>query len=285
MTWPVIAKKDFADAVRAKSLWALSVLFVLFAAGMAYLYAEFELVGGGQEVTGLGLITFLSGASGTLIPIIALLVGYKSIVGERESGSLKLLLGLPHSRADVVLGKLVGRTLVVAVPVLVGFLVAALIGLAKYAQFDFLDFLLFTGLTILLGASFVGIAIGLSSATKSASRAGALAIGFWLVFQFLWDFVPLVLFWVVNGFSMEGIQNNTDWIGFLVSVSPGNGYGTAAQALLPEGAGFGTVGGFLGGLMNPDMFYSQGWFGFLVLAAWVAVPTLLGYFRFNSTDL
>lgn len=287
MSWTTIARKDFADGARAKSLWALSALFIVFAAGAAYLYAEVFASGPSGDVTALGLIGFLNVASSTLIPIIALLVGYKAIAGERESGSLKLLLGLPHSRADVVTGKLAGRTLVVALPILVGYLIAAGIGIAMYTSFDVVNFLLFTLLTVLLGMSFVGIAVGFSSATRSVSRAGALAIGVWLVFQFLWGVITLLLVWAANGFSLD-IGQVPEWAIVFNTLSPGTAYGLGVASLLPSDPSIGLMmfGTNTGAQASGDLpFYLTGWYGVLVLVAWVVVPTVLGYLRFDGTDL
>lgn len=72
------------------------------------------------------------------------MLGYRAIVGERESGSLKFLLGLPHTRRDVILGKLIGRVSTVTVAVLVGFaivgvhllVIAETFSVAAYALLD-----------------------------------------------------------------------------------------------------------------------------------------------------
>lgn len=293
MSWTAVARKDFRDAVRVRWFWALTALFVIFAGGAAYLYGEVELFSGGGPATATGLISFLSGASGTLVPVIALLVGYKAIVGERDSGSLKLLLSLPHTRGEVVLGKLVGRTGVVSLAILVGYLVAVVLGLALFDEFAVGDFLLFTLLTIALGLAYISIAIGLSSAVSSASRAGALAIGFWLVFEFLWGIVGLLLAWTANGFSLRGLFQGgpPDWYLFFLRLSPTNAYSAVVGTLLPDpqgigggpGAGPGAGGG--AAQAGADPVFLQDWFGLVILAAWVVVPVGLGYLRFRDIDL
>lgn len=284
MSWTAVARKDFRDAVRVKWFWALTALFVVFAGGAAYLYGEVDLFSGGQAATATGLIGFLSGASGTLVPIIALLVGYKAIVGERDSGSLKLLLSLPHTRGEVVLGKLLGRTAVVSLAILVGYLVAVVIGLVTFSEFAVGDFLLFTLLTILLGLAYISIAIGLSSAVSSGSRAGAIAIGFWLVFEFLWGLVGILLVWAVNGFSLRGLfqGGGPEWYQLFLRLSPTNAYSAVVGTLLP-GSGGGGIGGAGGQGAQP--FFLQDWFGLVILVVWVAVPVGLGYLRFRDTDL
>ena len=105
MTWQAIARKDFQDAVRSKWLWGLSAIFFGLFVGSAYL------IGSGVESNGNGALTaevFVptlgNRVVALVVPIVAIVVAFSSIVGERESGSLKLLLSLPHSRQDVVAG-------------------------------------------------------------------------------------------------------------------------------------------------------------------------------------
>jgi ABC-2 type transport system permease protein len=297
MSLIAVAKKDFQDSARSRWLWALTVLFVLFAGGGAYVYVGTDLLGSGPTDSD-GLINLLSGSAGLLVPIIALLAGHKAIVGERESGSLKLLLSLPHSRAEAVFGKLLGRTVVVSGSILIGFLVATVLGVSLADQFDAVDFLAFTGITILLALAYVSIALGLSAATSSASRAIGLAVGFWLVFEFLWGFLAAGLLWAFNDFSLDGIvDGGVEGQYFLFTrLSPSTAYGTAV-ATLSEGQsliqqlnviGLFPVAGpgdspLPGG--EPVPFYLEDWFALVILAVWVIVPVVFGYLRFESTDL
>lgn len=116
-----VAKKDFQDAVRSRGLIALTVIFVLFTVGGAYVGTQVAGVFGDEAGDTLDLVYALQSPASFLVPIIALLIGYGAVAGERERGSLKFLLGLPHTRWDVVFGKIVGRSAVVTVSILVGF--------------------------------------------------------------------------------------------------------------------------------------------------------------------
>jgi len=274
VSWTAVARKDFQDAVRVRWFWALAALFVVFAGAAAYLYAEFELFSVGGETTGLGFIQTISGATGLLVPIIGLVVGYKAIVGERESGSLKLLLSLPHTRGEIVAGKLVGRSAVITVAIVVGYLVAIVVGLLLFAEFVVADFLQFTVLSILLAFAWIGISLGLSTATASTSRAAALAFGFWAVFEFLWGFLVLLFVWVANGFSLD-LANFAlpEWAQFL--------------NVLPPTAAFGNANGIIAEALgsNSDLWFNQPWFGVVTLLAWVVLPVGLGFLRFRNADL
>ena len=280
MSWMVVAKKDFRDAIRSKTLWALSVLFVLFAGGFTYIFWFIPQLVGQQNLPAagptVGLINGLSGSAGLLVPLAGLLIGYKSIVGERDSGSLKLLLGLPHSRRDVILGKLIGRTAVVAVAILIGFAAGAVIAFLLYDSFAFGAFIIYTLLTVLLGLVFVAIAVGFSAAMRSASWALLGVISLFVLFVFVWGFIPLLIRFILNGFAMPNLVSRPDWAAFVSLLNPTTAYGYASAALIPE----------LPTMIPENVpFYLQDWFGFVILAAWIVVPLLLGYFRFAATDL
>jgi Cu-processing system permease protein len=60
-----------------------------------------------------------------LIPLIALLLSFDGIVGEHERGTLMLLLSYPLARWQVVVGKVLGQTVILAVATLVGYGAAA----------------------------------------------------------------------------------------------------------------------------------------------------------------
>lgn len=273
MSWAIVARKDFRDAIRAKSLWALSAIFILLAAAVAYIYAEVLAPGG--ELTALGLIIFLQGPTALFVSITALLIGHKSISGERESGSAKILLGLPHTRRDVVAGKVVGRTAVLAVPLLAAFAVAAIVVMALYAEFSVGDYALFTLLTLVFACAFICIAVGISTLTGSSSRSAAAAIGTWLLFQ-VWGIIALVALFVVNGFSLPGPQTGfPDWYFVLQGLTPNAGYSNAAAYFLPAEAG--NIAAGFGDLPL--------WYGLLVLAGWIVLPLALGYGRFRDVDL
>lgn len=188
MSWEAVARKDFRDAVRSRWLWVLSALSILVFAGAAI--GRLYVGAGPQQSSGVlqGFLFFLKQGTAILIPLTALVVAYGSITRERESGTVKLLLSLPHSRDDVVLGKFIGRSGVVALPVLIGFLVALLALLPAASGLDIFVYVQFALLTALLGVVFVGIAVGVSAAARTNQQALVGAGGLFAVFWFIWNF-------------------------------------------------------------------------------------------------
>lgn len=285
MTILTVAKKDFQDSARSRWLWALSVLFILFVGGLSYLFTSISGLGGvGQEdVTTVALLFALSGPSGFLVPIIGIMISYKSIVGERESGTLKILLSLPHTRRDAILGKLLGRSLSLSIAILIGFVIGLAVFVIQVAELDMAAYASFLLLTLFFGVVYISIGVGLSSATGSTSKALALAVVFIVLFEFLWGFVPVVILFVVNGFDLEAVDlvDQPEWAEFLGSIAPGTSYSNAAAAILPEDPRTPQAPAEAGG----DPFFLQNEFGLVILLAWLVIPLAVGYLRFDAADL
>lgn len=283
MSFATVAKKDLRDSIRSRWLWVLTVLFVLFTAGIAYAFSVLN-EGAEEELTTLELLFFLQSPASLLIPIIALVISYKAIVGERDSGSLKVLLSLPHTRADVVLGKVLGRSASLALAVAVGFVTALLVIFWRYAEFDAGAYALFFLITLLFALTFIAVGVGMSSIVSTGSRALAAAISFWVVFEFLWGALVFVLYWVTNGFSLEGFNpaDPPDWLEFIQGLAPGTAYSNAVTALLPENPN--AVPGQI--TSNGDVpIYLEDWFGIVILVGWLLLLPTLGYLRFRAADL
>ncbi|QLG49755.1 ABC transporter permease [Natrinema halophilum] len=276
----IVAKKDFQDAVRSRALIGLTLLFALFTVGGSYLASEASSIfGSGGGSSTLDLLIALQTPASYLVPIIALFVGYGAIAGERESGSLKFLLGLPHRRRDVVLGKILGRTGVVVVSILVGFAVGLVALFAFVGSVSLRYYVLFTLMTVLFAFVYVCIGVGLSSMTRSTTRAAAGAFGFIVLFKLLWGTIGLVLMHFIEGEMLA--QPMPDWYLVFVSVPPDSAFNSATSALL-NATEFANTNGF-----SPENLplIAEPWFGFVLLAAWALVPLGLGIWRFDSVDL
>jgi len=163
---------------------AVAVIFVAVTAGGVVLGSAFGIESG--AVVAIILQVLLGGMS-VFIPLIAIGIAYQSIAGERESGSLKLLLSLPNSRLDVVVGKFLGRLGVLSVAVVIGFvsmLLATAVTFDGDIQADII--LTFMLAVLLLTVVFVGIAVSVSAFSESTFSAAIGGFGLFVVFQFAW---------------------------------------------------------------------------------------------------
>ncbi|WP_232703297.1 ABC transporter permease subunit [Halobacterium wangiae] len=281
MSWSVVAKKDFRDAGRSKALWALSVLFVLFMAGMAYVYTLVQSGGpaGTDDLESLGLIFFLISPVTLLIPLTALVMAHKSIAGEVESGSAKFLLSLPHTRRDAIVGKVVGRGAVMGVAVLVGLVVAAVVTVALYDSFDATAYLGFAALTLFLAVMYTAIGVGLSATTKDGGRATILVAGFYVFFELAWGLVPTGLLYLQTGrFSPMGTP--PDWYLLLNRLPPSSAFSSAVFQFLPGNAG--NIAQYFP--QSPPIHLSK-WAALAMMVVWFVVVPLVGYRIFERADL
>ena len=278
MSWQAVAKKDFRDAIRSRLMIAVAVLFVSFTGGGIALGSAFGIQSGAVVV--LILQVLLSGMS-VFIPLIAIGIAYQAIAGERESGSLKLLLSLPNSRFDVVIGKFLGRSAVLSVAVVIGF-VSMLLATAITFDGDVQPEVILTFMlaVLLLTIVFVSIAVSVSAFARSTFAAAIGGFGLFVVFQFAWGGLIFLLRYVANGFETPGFGAEPPaWAEVLYVVNPMTGWQQATAWLLRR------VSEEQSAQQAADAFYLEPWFGFIVLAFWVALPLAVGYLRFESTDL
>lgn len=288
MSTIAVAKKEFNDAVRSKVLIGLTGLFILFAGGTALIYAQYivEHVATELNTTGLiitlyaGIESFLLPSLGlspvhVFLPFVGLLLGYRSIVNERESGQIKLLLSLPHSRIDVVVGKLVGRAGVGIVAAGAGFLVAIIVGIVMYQDFLPTEFAGFVVATIAFLFVYVSIGISISSASPSTPFAIAGAAVYMVVFHGLWG-AAFLLGRIVLELPFEGPYSGPNWFLFLRELNPARAYNHLVTLFVPN---------LQSAVPESAPFYLQDWFYIFVMVFWIVVPLGIGYAIFEHSDL
>lgn len=196
-----LAGKEFWDRIRNRWVLAVALVFTIFALVIAYF-------GSAQQGTiGFRSIEFTIASLVSLviylIPLIALVLGFDAIVGERERGSLDLLLSMPITRFELLLGKYLGLAGALALSTLIGFgLVAVVLGsqMGLTALLQFVGFMLSS---VLLGMAFLSLAVLLSVFAADRTRASGLAIAAWFFFVLIFDLLLLGAL-VVTGGSYGG---------------------------------------------------------------------------------
>ena len=201
----VIAWKEFRDDFRSRWTLAISIVFALLSLGIAWF--------GSAAAGRVGFTTFdatlasLTTLGAFVIPLIGLLIAYDAIVGERNDGTLLLLLSYPLGRAQLVAGKFLGHCAALAAATLVGFggAVAVMVAMQHAAMTldDAANIARFIASAALLGASFVAIACLVSVGSTDKSRAAGLALVGWLASVVLFDLGLLALLVVSGGNPLE----------------------------------------------------------------------------------
>lgn len=274
MSWLAIAKKDIKDSIRSRGLWGLIAVFFVLIALLTWFTMPDNASGEDSLLAAAGL-TFVFGLL-FFVPLSGLFLSVKSIVRERESGTINLLLSLPHSRGDMIVGKFLGRSAVMAITVVAGFLPSLLFILIRADEAGVPDFLAFLAAVVLFGIMFVGIGVGFSALVNSETQATVAGVGLFFVL-FLW--LP-----IINNLGLDLPDFFSRFYLLFMFIDL---WITLAE-VDPTGASIVE----LGNAFDPNTeatesvaVYMQNWFAFVILALWTLVPLVIGYVRFNSTDL
>lgn len=275
--WLDIARKDFQYAKRSNMLLAVVVIFALLTLSIIALpgiiaFAFSEPVES-DFVTEVGLFEVTAAAGATIIPITALIAAYLSVAGERQSGRIRLLLSLPPTRRDVVVGKFVARSGLVTLAIVVAYVLGVLASLLVYQTVPVDTALWTVVLTCLMAISFIGIAVGISAGTKS--RKQALAIVLFL-------FIVTVVFW-------SPLMGAISFLGEVTTESSPDGLLAFLDVLPPSGTYSALYDSLVGAIVGPstesDAFYRSDPFLVGLLAVWTVGPVLAGYYLFERSDL
>jgi ABC-2 type transport system permease protein len=289
MSWQAIAKKDFQDSARSRVLWGIIILFALLIGGIAYLIVDSGIAEGEEALVGV-LITGIFGVFVLFfIPITGLFISIKSVVRERESGTINLLLSLPHTRGEMIFGKFLGRAAVMTVTIVVGF-IPALGLLILQTDVPPAALIVFLFATILFGIMFVGIGVGFSALFNSETQGtvGGIVLFFGL---YSWQTLTNLLLGVVDyelpefagRFGLTQMLND-----MFVALAPASAFPSEFPDSRAGLTGGSTVTGSLDGgslAFDASAFYMQNWFVFVILLLWIAVPLAIGFARFSRIDL
>ncbi|NHZ36745.1 ABC transporter permease [Massilia sp. CCM 8692] len=263
----VIAAKEFRDRIRNRWVVAVAVIFALFALAIAYFGASQQGEVGFRsiDVTVASLVSLVI----YLVPLIALILGYDAIVGERERGSLELMLSMPITRFEILLGKYCGLSAALASSTVLGFGAGLLPLAAELTVRDGYHYAGFVGSAILMGMAFLSISMLVSVLALDRVRASGVAIGLWFFFVLIFDLLlmgALVLSQgrlSSNAFAALLMLNPADVFRLLNIFSS-----EQAQSLY----GLATV--MPGGLLDPAALLA-------IMAAWVVIPFLLANWSFK----
>jgi ABC-2 type transport system permease protein len=235
--WYPVAKKEFKDSVRSKGLWILALLFTTAFIAPVALALYFD-IGVGAQGEGLGMQLLLSqvylNMVTLLLPIVAIFVGYAAISKERTSGSLKILLSLPFSRRDVIVGKVLGRCAVLGVPLAASLALTAAFLAASRLTFKPQLFGVFSLFTVVFAVVFVAIVVSVSGAFPKSLWSGVANFLVYFYFTFLWNSGANGIGKLLS--NELGVTGAIRWhvVLLLKLVNPNQAYKTLVNSMLSE---------------------------------------------------
>jgi len=126
-----------------------------------------------------------------VLPIFILVTTVRSVAGDREAGVFEYLLSLPVPLAAWFWGKMLGRFLVVFLPVFLAMTAAAAWGWSRQYDIPWGLYSYYTGLLVSLSWCFLGIGMLISTLTHSSDIAQGLAFMVWLACVLFLDLILL----------------------------------------------------------------------------------------------
>lgn len=183
------ALNDILESLRAKWFLAYTLVFggivaLLFIFGLT----ESRVMG----FTGLSrlMVTYIQLAL-AILPVFVLISTVRSVAGDREAGVYEYLLSLPIGLGAWYWGKLLGRFLVVFLPVFLALLGGVVWGMFRGTSVPWLLFSYYTGLLMAMAWCFLGIGMLLSTLARTADVAQAAAFVIWLTLLLFLDLILL----------------------------------------------------------------------------------------------
>lgn len=270
-----VARNDFRDVRRSKLLWGVMSIYVAFTALLVYAAgtaAEPDLA---TTVFNQFFLTTL------LLPLIAISGSYLAIAGERESDTVAFLLSQPTSRAAVVAGKFLSRSVLIVGSLIVAFLVGGAIALVMYPSLVLDVSVPFVILTVVFVGAYVGPSIAISAATNTRSRAIAGTGAFYMLTDVLIVFGDFSLVGALRFLFAEtlGLELGQHFYDFVFNLTPAGSYLNTTLLIFDPGE-FPQLPAQV-----PEPFYLKPWFSVVILFGWTVVPLAVGYWRFKGAEL
>ena len=172
---------DILESLRAR--WFL-VYTAVFGGLIVLLYV--------MGLTESRIMGFSGQLSMAILPVFVLVTTVRSVAGDREDGVLEYLLSLPVALGAWFWGRMIGRFLVVFLPVLVAMLGAVAWGaLVQDSAVPWGQVAYYTGLLMALAWCFLGIGMLISSLARSVEVAQGAAFALWLALLLFLDLILL----------------------------------------------------------------------------------------------
>ena len=196
------AMADINESLRSRWFLIYTLIFggivvALFMTGLT----ESRVMG----FTGLSrtLVTYLQ-ITMAILPVFVLLTTVRSVAGDREAGIFEYLLSLPVGLASWYWGKIIGRFVVVFLPVVLAMMLAVVWAAAKGAEIPWGQVLFYTLMLLVLAWCFLGIGMLISSLARTADVAQGAAFIIWLVLLLFLDLILLGIM-IQNGSTSETV--------------------------------------------------------------------------------
>ncbi len=271
----IIAWKEILDGLRNRWVVGTTILMAVLALTLAFLGSAPT---GAVKVSTLAVtVVSLSSLTIFLLPLIALLLSFDTIVGDVDRGTMALLLTYPVTRWQVVLGKFLGHLTILSISTCLGYGAA---GMAVGLSAEFVDsesiraFVAMIGSSVLLGAAFISIGYLVSTVVPDRGTASGLCIGVWLLAVLVYD-MALLGFLVAD----QGQTLGAAGLNWFLLANPADAFRLLNLTGFANTSAFSGMAGLSeqAGLSQSALIAS--------LVGWIVVPLAIATFIFSRRQL
>jgi len=224
----VIFKREFFSNLKSIRMIILMIIFSLFVlfsifVGSFMMSTSESIPELDQDLIDLGPIFILGLVSGFISfigPLIAIILSFDVIVREKIQNSLNLLLVRPTGKRAIALGKFLGVTTALAVPVITVNTIAVIaITVISNKGIEFYQAAGFIIYAMIFFAIYILIAQIISTVSKTTTTAILAGIGVWFLFIFM---LPII----------SAIADSTALVEAFIYINPGSLYSTCVGHIL-----------------------------------------------------
>lgn len=283
MIWRVVARKEYAEHLR--NYWILTTTGIFLALVLVASGVVTAITSLGQDLSladirdTIGTMRFVAAV---LLPVLALMLGYATVAGERESGSLALLVAQPVTRAQVLLGKYVGLWGVLSTALVGGIGVGGLliVGSTRGGLVGIQVLLVFLLETLMWGAAWLSITMLISAFFERRATAVAGSMVVWFTFAILWVPVTALVIAMTVSPGARPASAAPQWLLLLELLNPNSAYGGLVSR---------TIGGYpgvIGFIVQASLPLKATAFTYgVALLAWIVAPLAGAYALFRRRDV
>ena len=269
-----LALEEFREGLRNRWVVGAIILFATLSLSLAFLGSTPV---GELKVSRLAVtVVSLASLSVYLVPLIALALSFDTLVGERERGTLLLLLTYPVARWQVVIGKYLGQVLILGLAIALGYGCAGLV-LALVDDETAGGWRAYGAMMVsswLLGCVFAALGCLISALVRQRATAMGLAIGLWLAMVLVYDLAVL-------GLLMADTEQrlSAPMFSAVMTLNPADAYRVFNLTTL-DGSALVSGVGTLGAQSSPSAGLLLG-----SLVIWTILPLLAALFVFRRQEL
>ncbi|MDJ1420936.1 MAG: ABC transporter permease [Candidatus Methanoperedens sp.] len=290
-----IAQKEFADNIQSPVFLVLIITFTLIVFSYSYLMG----MEAGQFIKGSTLL--MAGFSGVVrlmgwfSPLIGIALGFDAIVKEQKSGSLNVLLTHPVFRDNIIIGKILGgmMTLALVLGISTVMSVSGLLFIlgGTVSGIELSRLMLFIVITFFYSLIFLGISVIISIIVKESSDSLVYNVVIWLGLCAVFGAIAVAIAIIFTGQPITSISSTSFELALnLANISPLYHYteATVGQGFVGWG-GLGSEPAAIKGILDTrftlTQWFSEFWMNLTVLIVAPIILLITAFIAFLRKDI